>query len=97
METLIKESILLVITYSFRDLISDHFGREHGVIQADMVLEKKLTVLYPDLQSSGRTLGLTWAFEITKPTPSGTCPSTRPHLLIVSQVVSLPDYLAFNI
>jgi hypothetical protein len=27
-------------------------------------------------------LGLAWAFEIVRPTPSDTCPPIRPHLLV---------------
>ena len=49
------------LAYSFRGLVHYHHGGKHGSIQADMVLEKELRVLHPDLQTAGRetvTLGL---------------------------------------
>lgn len=38
--TLIKQSISLGLTYSFRDLVHSHHGGKHGGTQADMVLER---------------------------------------------------------
>ena len=45
MATLIKESICLGQAHSFRGLVHYHHGKKHGVMQADMVLEKELRVL----------------------------------------------------
>ena len=36
---LIKESIHLGLAYNFRDLVQCHSDREHGGVQAGMVLE----------------------------------------------------------
>jgi hypothetical protein len=33
-----------------------HHGRKHGSVQADMMLEKELRVLYLDPQTAGRKL-----------------------------------------
>lgn len=38
--SLIKEDISFGLAYSFRGLIHYHFGRSHGGMQADMMLEK---------------------------------------------------------
>jgi len=54
MTTLIKENISLGLAYSFRGSVHYHHGRKHGSVQADMVLEKELRVLYPNLQETGR-------------------------------------------
>ena len=40
----------------FRGSVHYHHGREHGGMQADMVLEKELRVLYLDLQATGSEL-----------------------------------------
>jgi hypothetical protein len=62
-------------------------------MESDKVLEKDSRVLHLDQQAAGRKrLGLALAFETSKPTPSDTPPSTRPHLLIVS----LPGDQAFK-
>ena len=45
----------------FRGLVHCHHRGKDGGMQADMVLEKELRVLHPDLQTAGRetvTLGL---------------------------------------
>ena len=56
--------------------------RECGM-QVNIVLEKKLRVLYSDLQAAGReTLELAWASKTLKPTPRDTLPPTRPRLLM---------------
>ena len=57
-ETRIKENILLVFIYSFRDLVHYHHGGKHGGTQADMVLEKELRVVHLDLQAAGSGSGL---------------------------------------
>ena len=46
--TLIKENIELGLAYISRDLVHYHYGRKHGSLQADMVLEKELKVLHLD-------------------------------------------------
>ena len=38
----------------FRRLVHCHHERKHGAIQAEMVLEKELRVLHPDLTEAGR-------------------------------------------
>jgi hypothetical protein len=40
------------MAYSFRSLVHYHHGRKHGSIQAEMVLEKGLTVLHIDLKAA---------------------------------------------
>jgi hypothetical protein len=54
MVTVIKENISLGLAYSFRCLVHYCHDREHGGVQADMVLEKELRVLYLDTQAIGR-------------------------------------------
>ena len=44
------------LAYSFRGLIYYHHGEKHGSVQADMVLEKELRVLYLDPQRAGKEL-----------------------------------------
>ena len=46
--TLIKENISLGLAYSSRGLVHYHHGGKHGSVQADMVLEKELRILYPE-------------------------------------------------
>ena len=49
--------------------------KEYGGMRADMVLEKDLRVLHLDLQAAGRdseSLGLAWASETSKCSPSNT-------------------------
>ena len=55
--TLINENILLGLAYSFRNLVHYHHGRKHGGMQADIMLETKLRVLYPDWQVIGKDTG----------------------------------------
>lgn len=55
---------------SFKSLFHCH-GREYDGMQADMVLEKYLGVLYLDLKVERETLGLGWASETSKPTYQG--------------------------
>jgi hypothetical protein len=38
--TLMTESIYLRLVFSFRGFVHYHYGRKHGVMQADMVPEK---------------------------------------------------------
>jgi len=76
--------------YRFRGSVYYHYGRKHGCIQEEMILEKELRVLHLDLKvtrrrlPSSRQLGggsqsppLQWPPNKATPTP------TRPHLLIV--------------
>ena len=49
-----KESIYSGLAYSSRGLVKYCHGREHDSMQADMVLEKELRVLYADLPAAGR-------------------------------------------
>jgi hypothetical protein len=44
----------LTRTYSFRGLDHYHLGRKHGGMQADMVLEKELRLLYLDKRDRDR-------------------------------------------
>jgi hypothetical protein len=55
----------------------------HGSTQADMVLEKKLGLLYSNPQAAGRERFWTWnwPFKTSKPTPNDTLPPTRPVLV----------------
>jgi hypothetical protein len=40
MAALIKQNISLEFAYNFRGLVNFHNGGEHGIMQADMVLER---------------------------------------------------------
>lgn len=42
--TLIKANISLGLAYSSRGLVHYHHSRKHGIVQAEMVLEKELSV-----------------------------------------------------
>jgi hypothetical protein len=42
------------MAYSFRGLVNYHHDEKHGSIQADMVLQKELIALYPDLKAVRR-------------------------------------------
>ena len=42
------------LTNRFRSIVHYCYDRKHGGMQADMVLEKDLIVLYPNPQASGR-------------------------------------------
>ena len=60
---------------SFRGLVHYSRGRKRDGAQADMVLEKELRVQHLDPQAAGRDsepLGLTRAYEISKPISSDT-------------------------
>lgn len=67
--SVITESIYLGPAYSCRGLVHDHRGREHGGLQADTGVKKKLRVLrlYPQSAGRGRS-GLELAFETPEPT-----------------------------
>ena len=52
--TLMTESIYLRLVFSFRGFVHYHYGRKHGIMQADMVLERYLRFLHLDLQAVGR-------------------------------------------
>ena len=41
------------MAYSFRGSVHYQHGREHGGVQADMVLKQELRVLHLDLQATG--------------------------------------------
>jgi hypothetical protein len=49
-----KESIDLALAYSFGGLVHSHHGKKLGGMQANMVLEKELTVRHPNPLASGR-------------------------------------------
>ena len=56
----------------FRGLVHYLHGVKHGSMQAVLMLERELRVLYPDRLAARRervTLGLTSAFETPRPTP----------------------------
>lgn len=75
--TIIKECIQLGLTYSFTEFIHYHHGTKHGNFQADMVVEKKLRILYLDLQAAGR-----FGLLIPQiPPPRDIIPPSKPHLL----------------
>ena len=46
MATVVKESVSLWLPDRFRGLVHYHYGRKHGDMKADMVLEKKARVLH---------------------------------------------------
>jgi hypothetical protein len=46
--TLIKENISFGVGLQFRSLVRYHHGGKHGGMQADMILEKELRILYLD-------------------------------------------------
>ena len=46
------ERLKLGLAYSFRGLVHCHHGGEHGLMQPDMVLGKKLRVLRLDLEAA---------------------------------------------
>ena len=60
MTTLIKEKHLNGVAYIFRGLAHYHHGI-HGVIWADMTLEKELKVLHLDMEATGSELRY-WAW-----------------------------------
>jgi hypothetical protein len=75
----------LGLAYSFRDLVHYHHGKQHGSVQADMMVEKELRVLHLDPQSA---LGLAWTWDPKSYSHSDTRPQDhtypiRPHLLKV--------------
>jgi hypothetical protein len=66
--------------------IINHHGWKHGGVQADIVLEKELRVLYLDQQTAGGESYTLDRLELLTPQshPVGThLHLTRPHLLIV--------------
>ena len=50
---------LIGLAYSFRGSVHYHYGRKHGSVQADMVLEKELSVLHLDAKAARRKLSST--------------------------------------
>jgi hypothetical protein len=46
----------LGLAYNFRGTVHYHHGRKHGSLQADMVQEKEIKVLYFDLKAARRIL-----------------------------------------
>jgi hypothetical protein len=50
--TLTKANISLLLLFSLRGSVHYHHGGKHCIMQADMVLEKALTVLYLDPQAA---------------------------------------------
>jgi hypothetical protein len=44
--TLIKGNTKVGLAHSFRGSVHYHYSRKHGIMQADMVLEKELRVLH---------------------------------------------------
>jgi len=54
MENCYKGKHLIGAGLLFRGLVHYHHGGKHGVMQADMVLEKVLGVLHLDQQAAGR-------------------------------------------
>jgi hypothetical protein len=53
---LIKDNILLGLAYSVRGSVHFHYGRKHSSVQADMVVEKELSVLHLNPTASRRRL-----------------------------------------
>lgn len=51
-ETLYKGKQLMRLAYGVRSLVHYHHGMEYGSAQEDMVLEKELKGLHPDLQAA---------------------------------------------
>jgi hypothetical protein len=56
--TFIKDNNERGLAYTFRGSVHYHHGGKYGSVQADMVLERGLRVLHPDLKSSRRRLSL---------------------------------------
>jgi hypothetical protein len=52
--TLIKKKNLIGAGLQFRGLVHCHHDRKHGSLQADMVLERQLRILYLDSSAAGR-------------------------------------------
>jgi hypothetical protein len=97
--SLIKKVLKWGITYSFRGLVRYHHGGSmmaesleagrHGVGK----IFKSYILVYLDRERKGwgkeggreeeETLGLTWAFNTSKPIPNATLPEKKPHLLIL--------------
>jgi hypothetical protein len=61
--TLIKENIYLGLAYSFTGTVHYHHGWKYGTMQAEMVLEEELKVLYLDLKAARRSLSSTGSQE----------------------------------
>jgi hypothetical protein len=53
--TLIKENIYLGLAYRFRGSVHCHHGGNHGIMEADLVLEEP-RVLHLDLKAARRRL-----------------------------------------
>ena len=49
-----KDEYFIEACLQFRSLVHCHYGREHGSMQADMMLEKELRVLHLDPRAAGR-------------------------------------------
>lgn len=98
-----KEKHFTGACLQFRGLVHYHQDRQHGSLKVYMVLEKELSALHLDPQASRRewkTLGMTWASEISKPTPSDVFPwimaPTRPPLTILPIFMSLWSHFHSN-
>lgn len=62
------------LDYCSRGWVHDRHGGRHSPRQADMALEQlaKILHLFTNWKQGPVRLGLVWAFETTKPTPSDT-------------------------
>ena len=58
------------LAYRFRGLVHYHHGVKHGILQADIVLEKELGVLGSDWQAVGRELVPLVTHHLQQPTPT---------------------------
>lgn len=69
----------LMGTYNFRGWVCDHHSGENSSGQTDMALSISWKRVFPTWHEAKRVceLGITWAFEISKPNPHGTPPSTK--------------------
>jgi hypothetical protein len=75
-----------IITYSFRGLDHYHHGGNHGSIQADMVLEKNLRVLFLICRKQKVTVYYTRLFlsmgDLKTHSQNYTLPLTKLYLLV---------------
>ena len=47
------------VAYGFRGSVHYHHGKNHGNVQADIVLEKKVSILHFDLKAAKRRVSST--------------------------------------
>lgn len=63
-KTTVQKGIYLGLACSFRRSVHYHHGRKNVSVQADMVLEKELTILHPGLKTTRKKLNLLHWLEL---------------------------------